>query len=1110
MRSRKFDTLQRQRGYTLMEILVAVAIFVTVMIVALLLYDQSNRVFKQSNEAAEMQQNTRVAYEKVVADLRMAGFDYKRAGTPAAGLPTAWAPDRDYSIGSMVTPTTPNGHVYRCITAGRSAASAAGEPVWSKTTGATINDKAPLQWQESGVPVYEQPDEQIEFAHTKAITIRGNFDYEDPSTADKGRETVLETSTGFRFPVVTTGNDEIVTYALVSRSSNANANKGTVSFFADVNAEGTAPARKSYPGGAAEREIKITGVDLTNLYPPYTLMRYTLGDDGKVVATALADNIRSMEFAYWQDAQAKDVLLDLDDKPVTDVGGAGAYDPSKPNDVIAGRLIRGRIRAVTATIVGMSPQPDPKYTHPTDTVAKNFRQYSLKSTIVGRNLGVKGVPQSSTNPPGAPTISSSCNGYCGVVVLLWNPAPGTVDTTYTVLWDTSPSGSFSKVLPAGTQTTYAVDLTQEDLTQTYYFRVAATNEAGTTMSTNTIAVSPKNATKPAAPAITAVSGGAAGAARENEIEIFWTSPTANATGAPSCSPSGTPPIATAAAELKGYRIWRSMTAGFNPGDAGSQLVVDVNTPGPITDGSGTWRYTDKNVANCENYYYRVQAVEWCSANSAMNASGDINTALSAVSPEMLGKASSAKKAKAPANFKVTPDSVCDATSNQCFPVRMTWNPVTQNLQNEPVVVLDYLIYRQQKKMGVNVGTKTLAGSISDGSTTFSEPSALQEHDPLVPTLKYSYEYTVVATYCSLDGNAATLTFPGACTTGATIAPDGGQSGSGTNADPYRDVETLQVIPYTGKPVTGVEVQVDNGTYTTLAPPYVLPWSDTADGQMHTVNFRVSVAGCTEVFPVVVQNDPPPCAVEVTVGNTPGLATQLEVFIKNVSTTKIVMDRFDISWTAQTGFSWNGIQLPSNATMTATGTANATRTAEFAPAANADKSIDPGATLRVRMNLTGTGYANAANVTNVRVLYKQATTPPSAQINCLAAIARCQVSATATLSTTTTFTVAITNNSAEELSVDKIGITWNSQNKWGWESITVSGQTINVIGAAGGGTETFTPTNVKIAAGNTLNVTMNMKVTGNNPAALTVGNVGIVTMEYKTPISNNVALKCRAK
>ena len=75
-----------QRGYTLMEILVAVSVFAIVILAALALYDRSNRVFKTSVESSDMQQSTRVAFDKVSADLRMAGFDYDRDGTPFGAL----------------------------------------------------------------------------------------------------------------------------------------------------------------------------------------------------------------------------------------------------------------------------------------------------------------------------------------------------------------------------------------------------------------------------------------------------------------------------------------------------------------------------------------------------------------------------------------------------------------------------------------------------------------------------------------------------------------------------------------------------------------------------------------------------------------------------------------------------------------------------------------------------------------------------------------------------------------------------------------------------------------------------------------------------------------
>src|SRR5256712_1892276 len=80
---RTLSSERRQRGFTLAEILVATAIFAIIMIAALAVYDRSNRVFKESTEAADLQQSTRVGFDKLVSDLRMAGFDYNRGGIPS-------------------------------------------------------------------------------------------------------------------------------------------------------------------------------------------------------------------------------------------------------------------------------------------------------------------------------------------------------------------------------------------------------------------------------------------------------------------------------------------------------------------------------------------------------------------------------------------------------------------------------------------------------------------------------------------------------------------------------------------------------------------------------------------------------------------------------------------------------------------------------------------------------------------------------------------------------------------------------------------------------------------------------------------------------------------
>ena len=91
---------KQQRGFSLVEVMVATAILVVVLVGILMLYDRANRVFKSGNEAAEMQQNLRIAYERLVSDVRMAGFDYSRGGVPSAGqsrIPAAFCSRIDCS-----------------------------------------------------------------------------------------------------------------------------------------------------------------------------------------------------------------------------------------------------------------------------------------------------------------------------------------------------------------------------------------------------------------------------------------------------------------------------------------------------------------------------------------------------------------------------------------------------------------------------------------------------------------------------------------------------------------------------------------------------------------------------------------------------------------------------------------------------------------------------------------------------------------------------------------------------------------------------------------------------------------------------------------------------
>jgi prepilin-type N-terminal cleavage/methylation domain-containing protein len=764
-------SLANARGFSLAELMVALAIFATIIVAALMLYDRSNKMFRSGTEASDLQQNTRVAFEKVVSDLRMAGYDFDRDGIPFAsgdGV-AAWQPSRAYDLGAVVIPPVANGFTYVCTDDGTSGAS---QPTWSTTVGAVINDNTVRWTAQTGVNQFQQPDEQIEYAGNSAITFRANFDYESHKTADNGREGAkaatlfgrpnLETP---QFPVVTTGNDDIVTYALHSESSAAGVNADRVQFYADV------PDRRAFPGGRAENLVTIDDVDLCNTgcnAPPYTLYRITLGADGLAVRTPLASNVRGMQFQYYNDSTGSGTAMSFTSSLTATTpaatsppfsaanpasSGGGQYNPLSPAATQQIRAERGKIQSVRIILTGLnSGRAESGYQNPAETTTspvRNYRTYKLESLVVPRNLGKIGQREVQQAPPGPPKLLSVCIGWCGMAKVDWLAPPpnsdeGSVDQ-YVIIYDTvNPPVRFQQYVPSGVSG-YVDGLTPG--TQ-YFFTIAAVNGYGTRSAVDVLpaaapGLNPRNQLAPDVPSGFTISGsGVAGepASVENEIHLNWVAPSANLAGANSAScvsvGGGTSTLNNAIvppAEIDGYEVWRDTNVNFIPPGQGTKIYDPMATPvagaSSVSINVSNVSFIDKTAAPCKTYYYRIRGVKKaCFGNAAANVSPGVpNTAFfpATASPAHAGTTVASNRPDAPATLLVrqaplpNPVSSCGVTCT----VYLTWPKVKQDtsVPPKPMTVDSYIVTRERYKSGVLDTDATVGPPSEDIAVTDTTP-----------------------------------------------------------------------------------------------------------------------------------------------------------------------------------------------------------------------------------------------------------------------------------------------------------------------------------------------------------------------------------------------------
>ncbi|HEU4400969.1 MAG TPA: prepilin-type N-terminal cleavage/methylation domain-containing protein [Candidatus Polarisedimenticolia bacterium] len=833
LRNRGFN-LKDNRGFSLIEMLVASAIFAIAATVAFILYSAAQKSYKSGENFTDQQQSTRVAFDRMISDLRLAGFNYN--------------PDGDST----------------------------------------------------------RVDEQVEGAWETAVTIRGDFDFEDPSQ----NTTPESTLAGGSYNVVSVGNDEIVTYVLAKPGTSGPTGPATITLNLD-------PDR---PRAKSNKTVIIPNVVLVQNNPPYTLYRVTLADVNGVypvspqaasnfVYEPVADNIKSMVFQYWDDAG--------------NALGPNPGTPTDPSDDLGGAdaniLPRSRIRRITVNLVGMTPDEDLDYTDVTDASATtHYRKFDLNSDVNPENLGKSGVKDIDITPPPAPTNISLVHGHCKGILVKWDtPSVTSGITAYSVkFWPQATPSAFQTQgftyphLEFGVQDLLGhafVSLPSQGVT--YCFQVKAKdavgNQSGWTPTTSPPCLDTTEASTPGAPQNLVASGNGTITEMDRLIHLTWSEVKSN--GPTQGVVTGDPNLIGAYTVLRdgnGYKLYRSLTNGFTP------AVGDlIGSPG-----NGVLQYDDTTMANCVNYYYKLTTVDTCGTESPYSS-------------QALGRSTT--------TIKPAPPSGVSGSRTDHDHAQISWPAVTTNALGQTLSILEYRIYRVTATSGQS-GSVTFTGSprgtITDGSTTWTDDLDNPADSSALANGQSLYYIVKAADACGLVSDPSNVVEVNCTTKGdRTVTPaDGTTKGPGatdfilnltnTGSDKYSRVRVgLADSTVPGTELWYSQVTAVAGSWLTF-PQTIGNWTVPSADKTYNVNWQIETTeGCifswTTSLRIVTTLS---CqltltnAVFVTSGGDRNVRWNWN--INNASGKNLKLTGIDISWgptTTQklTEIDWAGVSAP---------------------------------------------------------------------------------------------------------------------------------------------------------------------------------------------------------
>ena len=778
----------RPHGFTLAEVMVAIAVFAVIVAITMTLYQQLQKSFKQGENATAEQQNTRIAFDRMMADLRMAGFNYN-----------------------------PNGAT--------------------------------------------RPDEQIEGMWTNAVTVRGDYDYE---TADAN--TPEPALAGGAFSVVSTGNDEIVTYALGKPSG---AGGVSIQFQADVSA---------VPRDGTLQTVPINNVYLDMNSPPYTLYRITLKPGGTALSAMadkvpIADNIREMDVTYFDSTGAQITTM--------------AQGMDDPNSL----ALRKKIAKINVRIVGMTQDPDSKYFDPADTnpLSQHFRKFDLTSDVTPRNLGFVGMQDVDLDKPTTPTGLAVCAGHCQGLLASWTANPANQGV---IKYEVTSGAAITSM--GSPQDAFATRYFVPNLTGPSYLVGVAGVDAAGNKSDPPAYVGPttiSDSTTPRAPSAGTATIGAS--AVFNQINLGWAAPTRNTTDL-GCDASPYP-----IRDLKGYRLFRGATTTFDPNiSAQVQITVDPNT---ITAGAAT--YSDPanpnspTIVNCRPYFYKLRAEDLCGKYDPNTATGVL---------ALNGSSTSSVKPSKPINA-----TAVDMGNSSML---LSWNPVTTNVTPSPILIDKYKVFRTAIPLASDPNLATYSVVYDGTIASVGSPAYSDTNVPNIPGSQ-RYWYRISAhDDCINESDMSAPALVSKCNLGGSIQINMSPGGSTvTGVQTITVTVTGSVTPTQGQLIISDQI---GGTVvlnqTSNSYPYTFTWnagaSPTVAGHTYTVAAAVTNnAGCTDtqstgttvgsVVACCITAANPKITGNTTLGSVTGGTKNNEVLfdIANTCAGNVTITGIDLNW-----------------------------------------------------------------------------------------------------------------------------------------------------------------------------------------------------------------------